>query len=51
MPTKPYLLLVEDNQDDIDLTLMALKRSRLLNEVVVLKNDADAVDFLLAQGN
>jgi two-component system response regulator len=46
----PYILLVEDNQDDIDLTLRALKRSRLLNDVIVMKNGADAVDFLLRQG-
>lgn len=50
MTANPYILLVEDNQDDIDLTLRALKRSRLLNDVIVMKNGADAVDFLLRQG-
>ncbi|HEX7021910.1 MAG TPA: response regulator [Trueperaceae bacterium] len=45
-----YLLLVEDNQDDIDLTLRALGKHQLANEVVVIRDGAEALDFLLARG-
>lgn len=46
----PYILLVEDNQDDIDLTLRALKKHKLANDVVVVKDGAEALDFLFARG-
>ncbi len=46
----PYILLVEDNPDDVDLTLRALRRSHLMNEVVVMRNGADALDFLFREG-
>ena len=45
-----YILLVEDNQDDIDLTLRALRLNNLANEVVVVKDGAEALDFLSATG-
>ena len=37
MPDK-VILLVEDNPDDVTLTLRALKKNNLLNEVVVAKD-------------
>ncbi len=45
-----YLLLVEDNQDDIDLTIRALRRHNLINDIVVLQDGAAALDFLLLRG-
>jgi len=42
------ILLVEDNPDDEALTLRALKRNNILNEVVVARDGAEALDFLLA---
>ncbi|TVQ12589.1 MAG: response regulator [Balneolaceae bacterium] len=33
---KKYLLLVDDNEDDIDLTLMALQKNKIANEIVVV---------------
>lgn len=44
------ILLVEDNPDDEALTLRALKRNNILNEVVVARDGAEALDYLFAQG-
>jgi len=44
------ILLVEDNLDDIDLTLRALKKNNIKNEVTVMNNGADALDFLFGTG-
>jgi two-component system response regulator len=44
------ILLVEDNEDDVDLTLRAFKRSNILNEVIVARDGADALDLLFATG-
>lgn len=45
-----YILLVEDSQDDIDLTLRALRLSKVANEVVVVRDGAEALDFLFSRG-
>jgi two-component system, response regulator len=45
-----YILLVEDNPDDEELTLVGLKRSGVLNQVNVVRDGEEAVDFLLAEG-
>jgi two-component system response regulator len=44
------ILLVEDNQDDVDLTLRALARHNVANEVVVVRDGAEALDFVFARG-
>ena len=49
MPPK-IILLVEDNPDDEALTLRALKKNNILNEVVVAHDGAEALDFLFATG-
>ena len=49
MATK-IILLVEDNPDDEALTLRALKKNNILNEVVVARDGAEALDFLFATG-
>lgn len=44
------ILLVEDNPHDLELTLVALARSQLANEVVVVRDGAEALDYLLRRG-
>lgn len=44
------ILLVEDNPDDEALTLRALKKNSILNEVFVARDGVQALDFLLGTG-
>ncbi|SEE73343.1 response regulator [Pseudomonas coleopterorum] len=41
------ILLVEDNPNDLELALIALERSQLTNEVVIMRDGAEAMDYLL----
>jgi len=44
------ILLVEDNDDDVDLTLHAFKQSRIANRVTVAPDGQDALDYLFCEG-
>ncbi len=44
------MLLVEDNPDDETLTLMALRDSRLSNEIIVARDGVEALDYLFGRG-
>lgn len=51
MVRKAFILLVEDNEDDIELTLRALKQQNIANRVEVVRDGAEALDFFLARGS
>jgi len=43
------ILLVEDNQDDVDLALHALRREKLANSIFVVRDGEEALDFLFCR--
>lgn len=45
------ILLVEDDTRDLELTLVALERSQLANDVVVVRDGAQALDYLKREGS
>jgi two-component system response regulator len=44
------ILLVDDNKNDVFLTLRALKKSKIANDVVVASDGVEALDYLLGRG-
>ena len=44
------ILLIEDNPNDIELTLRALKKNNLANNIRVIKDGAEALEYFFAEG-
>lgn len=44
------ILLVDDSQDDTDLAIHALRRENLANNIVVVRDGEEALDFLFCRG-
>ena len=51
MKGQRLILLVEDNDDDVELTLRALRRNRVANRVDVVRDGAEALEYLFATGS
>jgi two-component system, response regulator len=45
-----YILLVEDNPDDEELTTLSLRRNNLAVDIIVVRDGVEAIDFLFGQG-
>lgn len=50
MRSAGHILLVEDNEDDVDLTLRAFKRQMIKNSIVVVRDGEEALEYLFAKG-
>ena len=48
--TNGYILMVEDNPDDEELTLLAFKNSSLSNNLITVHDGAEALEFLFRAG-
>lgn len=44
------ILLVEDNPDDVELTLRAFARAKVANEIIVVRDGEEALEYLFATG-
>jgi CheY-like chemotaxis protein len=52
MPNKlGYILLADDNENDRELTQLALSQYKLANEIVIVQDGAEALDFLCRRGH
>lgn len=48
--TKSDIVLVEDNPEDAEITIRSLKKHHLVNQLIWLKDGAEALDYLMARG-
>ena len=44
------ILLVEDNQDDLDMTLRSLRKANLANHIQIARDGAEALEFIFCEG-
>jgi two-component system response regulator len=49
-PQQSQILIVEDNSDDLELTLHALRKGGLANHIEIARDGEQALDFLLCRG-
>ena len=48
--SRKVILLVEDNPDDVDLTLRAFRKNNISNEIVVARDGVQAIEYLSSTG-
>ncbi|MDR3575865.1 MAG: response regulator [Anaerolineaceae bacterium] len=51
MSNQVEILLVEDNPNDVELTLHALKHHNLANQIEVVRDGAEALDYIFCRGD
>ena len=49
MSNNKKILLVEDNPDDVELTLRAFKKNNIMNKIIVKRDGAEALDFFFGK--
>ena len=49
-PNQTEILLVEDSQDDLDMTLRALRKANMANHIEVARDGVEALDFIFCEG-
>jgi len=47
---KNSIMVVEDNEDDLELTLRAFAKNNILNEIVIARDGVEALDYLFGTG-
>ncbi|MGB7600031.1 MAG: response regulator [Candidatus Sulfotelmatobacter sp.] len=50
MPDAVEILLVDDSPEDVELTIRALRRHKIANDIEVVEDGAEALDFLFCRG-
>ncbi len=50
IPAQVEILLIEDNPNDAELAMYALQKNRLANHIVLLRDGAEALDYLFHEG-
>ena len=50
MSQEVEILLVDDSPEDVELTVLALRRSKLSNDIQIAEDGAEALDFLFCRG-
>jgi two-component system response regulator len=49
-PNQTEILIVEDSQDDLDMTLRALRKANMANHIQVARDGAEALEFIFCEG-
>lgn len=50
MPNRIEILLIDDSPEDVELTIRALRRAKIVNNIQVAEDGAEALDFLFCRG-